>query len=173
MGLDVQVNFLHACHMSDTKVILDLIEEQRELHRKQLELLDSTDLKKKIEDYRHWSVQLPILKNELEALIGKPLEEPPAAPKEKSPKGRKKGGTSLDVADVAPKVLDLLREEKHSKGLAARHIGLQLKDKWKGVEESTVERKVKEVLDKDQKLPESERKFKRSGSNRSSKWVAV
>lgn len=150
-------------------MIQGLIDEQRELHRKQLELLNSDDLKKKIEDYKYWSAQLPILKKELEALIGKSLDEAPAAPKEKSPAGRPKGGTVLDVSDVAPKLLELLRKEEHSKGLAAKHIGAYLKGNWE-VRVSTIDRKVKEVLDEDQKLPESERKFRKSGSNRSSKW---
>ena len=73
--------------MSD---ILQRIQQRKEELARQVQALENPDLQKKIEDYRFWSNQLPILRNEIEALIGESLEEEVAA-KAASNRGRRKG----------------------------------------------------------------------------------
>jgi hypothetical protein len=72
--------------------------QQKEYHLKQAQLLDSEELQKKIKDYFFWHDQLPILKKEIEEILGKSMDE--AATPAASKRGRKKGSTSVSVEQI-------------------------------------------------------------------------
>jgi len=158
--------------MSDTSVIQGLIDEQRELHRKQLELLNSDDLKKKIEDYKYWSVQLPILKKELEALVGVPLvnSSPTSTPStQKAQKGPKKGGRRLEDTEVESSVLNFFKTKSPTKGVSASKIAASIKGDFPSeVPLSTIKTKVTDLLKKE--LLEPNPRFRNEGEKGASKW---
>jgi hypothetical protein len=158
--------------MSDTSVIQGLIDEQRELHRKQLELLNSDDLKKKIEDYKYWSVQLPILKKELEALVGVPLvnSSPTSTPStQKAQKGPKKGGRRLEDTEVESSVLNFFKARSSSKGVSAASVARELKkDSLSEFSLSTIQTKVSSFLKGDLLNPSP--RFRNAGEKGASKW---
>ena len=51
-----------------------LLRSRLESLEKQTQALKSEELKKKIEEYEHWKVRLPLLKKEIEDAIGTPLD---------------------------------------------------------------------------------------------------
>jgi hypothetical protein len=67
---------------------------------------DSEELQKKIHDYLFWRDQLPLLKREIEEILGKSMDE--AATPAKSGRGRRKGSPSVSDEEVEQKVIDIL-----------------------------------------------------------------
>lgn len=154
--------------MSD---ILQQIQQRKEDLARQVQALENPDLQKKIEDYRFWSNQLPILRKEIEALIGESLEEGVTA-KAASNRGRRKGVPRLDDADVEAKIAEALQAS--AGGLAASEIAAKIHSaEWSDRPLSSIYQKVAKILNADQQLAEGSRKYRRTGELRNTKWFAV
>jgi hypothetical protein len=154
--------------MSD---ILKRIQQRKEELARQVLALENPELQKKIEDYRFWSNQLPILKKEIEALIGESLEEEVTA-KTASNRGRKKGAPRLVDAEVEAKIAELLRASVG--GLAASEIAAKIHSvDWPDRPLSSIYQRVSKILNADQQLAAGSRKYRKTGELRNTKWFAV
>lgn len=154
--------------MTDIQQIIDLRKE--ELAR-QVRELDNPELQKKIEDYKFWSRQLPILKAEIEALIGVPLEKE-VNPKAPSDSGRKKGVPLPPDADIDAKIDEILKAS--AVGLSGVGISNQVREKyWPKCSEDSFYQRVSKILGADQTLPEGSRKYRRTGEKRNTNWFAA
>ena len=60
--------------MNTLENISDRIQEEIERHKKRLEQLESGEVQRMIAEHEHWSKRLPILREEIEAILGSPLE---------------------------------------------------------------------------------------------------
>jgi hypothetical protein len=151
--------------MSD---ILQKIQLRKEALAKQVQTLESAELQKKIQDYQYWSAHLPILKKEIESLIGESLDEASADPSQ-SKRGRKKGVASLVESDVEAKISELLKGSPD--GLAGSKIAdLIHASNWPERPRSTIYQKVNKILKADQELPDVDRKYRREGQLKKTKW---
>lgn len=108
--------------MSNTISLTDRIKNETERYKKKLELLESGELQKKIDEYEQLSKRLPILKAEIEAVLGAFFEEPEAS-KEKG--SRKSNRPKKSAEEVLQGMIDLL--EKHPDGLKKTKIAEELK----------------------------------------------
>jgi hypothetical protein len=154
--------------MSD---ILQKIQLKKEALAKQAQALESPDLQKKIQDYQYWSTHLPILKKEIETLIGESLDEG-SADHSQSKRGRKKGVASLAESDVEAKISELLKGSPD--GLAGSKIAdLIHAANWPERPRSTIYQKVNKILNADQELPDVDRKYRKQGELRNTKWFTV
>lgn len=154
--------------MSD---ILQRIQQRKEDLARQVQALENPDLQKKIEDYRFWSNQLPILRKEIEALIGESLEEEVTA-KAASNRGRRKGVPRLVDAEVEAKVDELLRAS--AGGLAASEIAAKIHSaEWPDRPLSSVYQKVSKILNTDQQVAVEIRKYRKTGELRNTKWFVA
>jgi len=103
--------------MRTTKTLADRIEEEKERHKKRLELLDSGELQKLIAEYEEGSKRLEILKKKIELIIGAPLQETPAPKERVKAKGKRPKATPEDVLKG---MLALLKD--HPEGLKKKEI---------------------------------------------------
>jgi hypothetical protein len=148
--------------MSD---ILQKIQLKKEALAKQAQALESPDLQKKIQDYQYWSTHLPILKKEIESLIGESLDE--AASPAKSARGRRKGSPSVSDEVMKQKIIETLAKAA-SDGLAAVGIRDEISKDFKEVAESTIYQKVSNIL----KTGEGDQ-FRKTGELKKTKWFLV
>jgi hypothetical protein len=149
--------------------------QQKEYHLKQAQLLDSEELQKKIKDYFFWRDQLPILKKEIEEILGKSMDE--AATPAASKRGRKKGSTSVSVdqieqiEQIEQMVIKILADsatlELPAAGIKDK-IRANFTENFTDVTDSTLYLKVSNVL----KRGEGQ-KFKKTGELRNTKWSLV
>jgi hypothetical protein len=139
--------------------------QQKEYHLKQAQLLDSEELQKKIHDYLFWRDQLPLLKREIEEILGKSMDE--AATPAKSVRGRRKGSPSVSDEEVEQKVIDILAGSA-TLGVAAAGIKDKICAEFTEVAESTIYQKVSRIL----KAGEGA-KFRKTGELKQTKWFVV
>jgi hypothetical protein len=107
--------------MSTTKTLNDRAEEKKEFHKKQQELIESDEFEKMLVDYEHWSKHLPILKAQIESVLGPLLEEQSVHSETVIPE--KKGNTNRPTkpaADVLKEMVDLLKN--HPEGMRSKEI---------------------------------------------------
>jgi hypothetical protein len=146
--------------------------QQKEYHLKQAQLLDSEELQKKIKDYFFWRDQLPILKKEIEEILGKSMDE--AATPAASKRGRKKGSTSVSVDQIEQIEQTVIKILSDSATLELPAAGIKDKiranftENFTDVADSTLYLKVSNVL----KRGEGQ-KFKKTGELRKTKWSLV
>jgi hypothetical protein len=146
--------------------------QQKEYHLKQAQLLDSEELQKKIKDYFFWHDQLPILKKEIEEILGKSMDE--AATPAASKRGRKKGSTSVSVEQIEKVEQMVIKILADSATLELPAAGIKDKiranftENFTDVTDSTLYLKVSNVL----KRGEGQ-KFKKTGELRNTKWSLV
>jgi hypothetical protein len=154
--------------MSD---ILKKIQLRRDELARQTQALESPDLQKKIQDYQYWSTYLPILKKEIEALLGEALDGA-GADAASSKRGRKRGVAALLDADVEVQITDLLKGS--ADGLAGSKIAETIHaTNWPDRPVSTIYQKVTKILNADQGLSEGTRKYRKQGELRNTKWFIV
>ncbi len=150
---------------------LEKIQLKREALAKQAQALESPDLLKKIEDYKYWSAHLPILKKEIEDLIGEALDGA-GADTASSKRGRKRGVTALLDADVQVQITELLKRSPY--GLAGSKIAETIHaSNWPDRPVSTIYQKVTKILNADQELSDGTRKYRKDGQLRNTKWFYV
>ena len=142
--------------------------QQKDYHLKQAQLLDSEELQKKIKDYFFWRDQLPVLKKEIEEILGKSMDEPamPAVSK----RGRKKGSASMShdqIDKIEQEVIDLLAKSA-TLGRAAAGITEEISKKFTDIAESTIYQRVSKVL----KRGEGDQ-FRKTGELKNTKWFAI
>ncbi len=128
-------------------------------------MLDSEELQKKIKDYFFWRDQLPILKKEIEDILGKSIDDA-AAPAE-SKRGRKKGGTSVSDDQIEQEVIDVLAKSA-TLGQAAAGIAGEISGKFTDVAKSTIYQKVSRVLKRGEG-----HQFRKTGELINTKWFGV
>jgi len=154
--------------MSD---IFQKIQLKKDALAKQALALESPDLLKKIQDYQYWSAHLPILKKEIEALIGEALDGT-GGDTASSKRGRKRGVAALLDADVQVRITDLLKGSPD--GLAGSKIAETIHStNWPDRPVSTIYQKVTKILNADQGLSDGTRKYRRQGELRNTKWFIV
>jgi hypothetical protein len=154
--------------MSD---ILQKIQLKREALARQAQALESPELQQKIQDYQYWSTHLPILKKEIEALIGEALDGA-GADTASSKRGRKGRAASVVEADLQAKISDLLKGSPD--GLAGSKIAEKIHaTNWPDRPISTIYQKVTKILNADQELPDGTRKYRKDGQLRNTKWFFV
>lgn len=102
--------------------LTDRIKNETERYKKKLELLESGELQKKIDEYEQLSKRLPLLKAEIEAVLGVFLGEPEAS---KAKGSRKSNRPKKSAKEVLQEMIDLL--EKHPDGLKKSKIAEELK----------------------------------------------
>ena len=154
--------------MSD---ILHKIQLKKEALARQSQALESPDLQKKIEDYQYWSTHLPILKKEIEALIGDALDGT-GADTASSKRGRKRGVAALLDADVQVQITELIKGSPD--GLAGSKIAEKIHaTNWPDRPISTIYQKVTKILNADQELSDGTRKYRKEGQLRNTKWFFV
>jgi len=153
--------------MSD---IFQKIQLKKDALAKQALALESPDLLKKIEDYKYWSVHLPILKKEIEDLIGEPLQAVGDTPT--SSKRSRKRGLALVDGDVELQITEILKASPE--GLAGAKIAEKLQlSHWQDKQVGTVYLKVTKILNADQMRVDGERKFRKEGQLRNSRWLVA
>ena len=141
--------------------------QQKEYHLKQAQLLDSEELQKKIKDYFFWRDRLPVLKKEIEEILGKSMDEP-ATPVAK--RGRKKGSASMShdqIDKIEQEVNDLLAKSA-TLGRAAAGITEEISKKFTDVAKSTIYQKVSRVLKRGEG-----HQFRKTGELINTKWFGV
>ena len=154
--------------MSD---ILHKIQLKKEALARQAQALESPELQKKLQDYQYWSTHLPILKKEIEALIGEALDGA-GADATSSKRGRKRGVTALLDADVEARITELLKGSPD--GLAGSKIAETIHStNWPDRPVSTIYQKVTKILNADQGLSDGTRKYRKQGELRNTKWFIV
>jgi hypothetical protein len=158
--------------MSDNFVDLDvLVLRKKEAHLKAAKDLDSDDLRQMLKDYKIQREQLLILKGKIESLIGEPLGATGTVAAEPSgaPRGRKKGGKTIQDSEVEHRVFEYLSDEPE--GVSGSAIATELNGKfWKELSHSTVYAKVIKVLKADQKRETP--RFRKEGELINSRWFS-
>ena len=139
--------------------------QQKDYHLKQAQLLDSEELQKKIKDYFFWRDQLPVLKKEIEDILGKSMDD--AAEPATSKRGRKKGGTPVTDAQIEQEVINILAKSA-TLGQAAAGIAGEISGKFTDVAKSTIYQKVSRVLKRGEG-----HQFRKTGELINTKWFGV
>jgi hypothetical protein len=139
--------------------------QQKDYHLKQAQLLDSEELQKKIKDYFFWRDRLPVLKKEIEDILGKSMDD--AAEPATSKRGPKQGGASISIKEVEDKLTAHLKGT--TEGKSANEIANELhEDQLKHVPRSTIYQKVSTVL----KRGEGD-KFRKTGQLKNTEWFLI
>jgi hypothetical protein len=158
--------------MSD---ILQIIEQRKEELARQVAALEDPELKKKIADYQHWRVQLPILEKELHTLVGVSLVDvSPTSTRytKKSQKGPKVGGRRLKDAEVESGVLNYFKTDCPNDGASVAEIARHLeKNSLLGASFTTIQKKVSDFLKAELGKPSP--RFGNKGKLGASKWFLI
>jgi hypothetical protein len=97
------------------------IQEKIEQNKKEVELLESEKLRSMVADYEHWSKHLPILKAQIESVLGPLLEEQAVHPETVVPEKKSKPNRpKKSAADVLKEMVALLTN--HPEGMKSKEI---------------------------------------------------
>ena len=107
--------------MSTTKSLAERIREETERYKQRLAFLESGELQKMIDEYEHWSKRLPVLRAEIEEILGTSFEESVSSKEKKGSKGNRSKKTA---GEVLKDMVALL--EKHPEGLKKAAIAKEL-----------------------------------------------
>lgn len=132
----------------------------------------SPEIQQKLKDYDYWSEQLPILRRELEEIMGERLgESPPVQEAEKSSRGRKKGSQSVPESEIEEKMREAL---KQSPGIPASEIARNIQmANWPSAPETTIYAKVNQILKKDEGRSIESKKYRKEGEKRNTRWFLI
>ena len=105
------------------KSLSEKIKEQAEIHKRKLELLESGELQRMIDEYEHCLKRIPILKAEIKDILGVSLEEEPKATE--NPEQQRSNRPKKSPQEVLKEMVDLLKA--HPEGLKKKEIAERLK----------------------------------------------